>query len=131
MPPWIFYLIRNKNKTYAGVSPYPERRLRQHNGVICGGAKYTTSAGPGWEHVCLVEGFQTKQQALQFEWAVKHCAPRNKGGIHARFQKLDKILRKVKWTSKACNADTVPLTVKPIGVKMEIGPPMPAYITIL
>ena len=28
---WIFYIISNNNYTYAGVSPDPERRLRQHN----------------------------------------------------------------------------------------------------
>lgn len=110
--PWIFYIIVNKMSTYAGVSPDPVRRLRQHNGEICGGAKYTTSKGPGWKHLCLVSGFQTKQQALQFEWAVKHVAPRNKGGIAQRIQKLFTVLCKEKWTSNAVLANTVPLTVE-------------------
>lgn len=110
--PWLFYIIVNKMSTYAGVSPDPVRRLRQHNGEICGGAKYTTSKGPGWKHVCLVSGFQTKQQALQFEWAVKHVAPRNKGGIAQRIQKLFKVLCKQQWTSKAVMSNTVPLVVE-------------------
>lgn len=110
--PWIFYIIVNKMSTYAGVSPDPVRRLRQHNGEICGGAKYTTSKGPGWRHLCFVSGFQTKQQALQFEWAVKHVAPRNKGGIAQRIQKLFKVLCKDKWTSNAVMANTVPLTLE-------------------
>ena len=58
-----------------------------------------------------MSGFQTKQQALQFEWAVKHVAPRNKGGIAQRIQKLFTVLCKEKWTSKAVEANTVPLTV--------------------
>ena len=28
---WYFYIIKNNNYTYAGVSPDPNRRLRQHN----------------------------------------------------------------------------------------------------
>ena len=61
---WSFYIIFNKNSTYAGVSPDPVRRLRQHNGEIKGGAKYTTSKGEGWKHFCLVSGFQDKIQAM-------------------------------------------------------------------
>lgn len=108
---WIFYIISNNNYTYAGVSPNPERRLRQHNGEISGGAKYTTSKGKGWKHVCLVEGFRNKIEALQFEWAVKHVPPRNAGGLTNRIKKLYILLQKEKWTSKSPNANEVPLTI--------------------
>ena len=77
---WVFYIIHNRGATYAGVSPDPVRRLRQHNGEIVGGAKYTTGKGAGWEHICLVSGFQDKIQSMQFEWAVKHVAPRKGAG---------------------------------------------------
>ena len=43
---WYFYIIKNKNCTYAGVSPDPVQRLRKHNGEIKGGAKYTRANGP-------------------------------------------------------------------------------------
>ena len=110
--PWIFYIIENRGCTYAGVSPDPVRRLRQHNGEIKGGAKYTTSKGPGWTHVCLVEGFRTKIEALQFEWAVKHVPPRNAGGVANRIKKLYVICAKERWTSKAPNARDIPLTIR-------------------
>jgi predicted GIY-YIG superfamily endonuclease len=110
--PWIFYIIENKGCTYAGVSPTPVQRLRKHNGEISGGAKYTLSKGSGWRHVVLVHGFQTKQQALQFEWAVKHVAPRNAGGLQARLEKLYKVLSSAHWTSKAPAAATVPLKLE-------------------
>ena len=109
---WIFYLIRNGNSTYAGVSPTPELRLRKHNGEIKGGAKYTLSKGPGWSHICLISGFQDKIQALQFEWAVKHIPPRNVGGLEARLMKLNLLLQKERWTMKAPLAATVPLTIE-------------------
>jgi len=109
---WSFYIIQNKNATYAGVSPDPVKRLKKHNGEISGGAKYTLSRGPGWKHVCLVHGFQSKIQALQFEWAVKHEPPRNSGGIVARIIKLYKVLNKPNWTSKSPDASTVYLTLE-------------------
>lgn len=109
---WVFYLIQNKTHTYAGVSPTPEKRLRQHNGEICGGAKYTTSCGPGWTHRCIVKGFQNKIQAMQFEWAVKHEPPRNLGGIDARMEKMVKVLLKNKWTSKSPDSSLIDLTIE-------------------
>ena len=107
---WQFYLIANDGCTYAGVSPDPTRRLRQHNGEIKGGAKYTTSKGPGWRHLCLIKGF-SKIQALQFEWAVKHYPPRDAGGIINRLKKLICVINKPKWTSKSPDSFTVPLTI--------------------
>ena len=109
---WVFYIIVNRGATYAGVSPDPERRLRKHNGELSGGAKYTRSKGPGWKHVCLVSGFQTKIQALQFEWAVKHCAPKNVGGINSRIKKLYEVLKRDKWTSRSPLSCDVPLVLK-------------------
>lgn len=110
--PWIFYIIKNGGSTYAGVSPDPVRRLRQHNGEIKGGAKYTLSRGPGWEHICFVKGFQNKIQTLQFEWASKHVPPRNAGGIENRIKKLYQLLNRDFWTSKSPEAWTVPLTIE-------------------
>ena len=127
---WQFYLIANNGCTYAGVSPDPVRRLRQHNGEIKGGAKYTTSKGPGWRHLCLLSGF-TKIQALQFEWAVKHCPPRDAGGIINRLKKLIFVINKEKWTSKSPESSTVPLTITWLE-KHNIGEySLPDYVTEL
>jgi len=122
---WKFYIIYHTGcgATYAGVSPDPVRRLRMHNGEICGGAKYTTSKGPGWVHVCLVSGFPTKQNSMQFEWAIKHVAPRNVGGLESRLRKLGILFRKEQWTSKSPMADSVPLEIEWRGV--AIGTLMP------
>ena len=111
--PWQFYIVYHLGckATYAGVSPDPERRLRMHNGEICGGAKYTTSKGAGWVHICLIKGFPTKQNAMQFEWAIKHVPPRNVGGLESRLRKLGILLRKERWTSKSPLACEVPLEI--------------------
>ena len=110
--PWFFYLIQNENFTYAGVSPNPTRRLRQHNQEIKGGAKYTTSKSPAWQHICIISGFRNKIEAMQFEWAVKHVQPRNLGGVNNRIKKLYKLLNYDKWTSKSPNACDVNLNIK-------------------
>ena len=129
MSDWQLYIIENKGCTYVGVSPDPIRRLRQHNGEIKGGAKYTTSKGPGWEHICLISGFQDKIQAMQFEWAVKHVQPRNAGGIINRLKKLCVVLNKNKWTSKAPHACGIPLIIK-WKKKYDFGEySLPVYIT--
>jgi predicted GIY-YIG superfamily endonuclease len=58
-------------RTYIGATVDLERRLRQHNGELKGGAR-RTSARPGeWYRVCYVRGFTTWRAALQFEWRWK------------------------------------------------------------
>jgi len=109
---WSFYIVINNGFTYAGVSPDPVKRLRKHNGEISGGAKYTASKGPGWKHLCLVHGFPDKITSMQFEWAVKHCPPRNLGGIVSRINKLITTLNKKNWTSKSPPAQNIPLTLQ-------------------
>ena len=109
---WSCYIIENKGFTYVGASNDVHRRLRCHNGEIKGGAKYTTSKGPGWKHICLIHGFPTKIESMQFEWALKHIKPRNAGGMINRIKKLNILLNKTKWTSKAPYAATCPLTLE-------------------
>lgn len=76
---WSCYCLKaTNNKTYIGVSVDIERRLRQHNRELVGGAKYTGSA-EGWRRVCFVHGFPTHRDALQFEWKWKHLSRKAPG----------------------------------------------------
>jgi predicted GIY-YIG superfamily endonuclease len=54
-----------------GFTVNPFKRLRQHNRDLVGGAKRTSKKGP-WDLVCVVSGFVSKRDALQFEWAWQH-----------------------------------------------------------
>ena len=98
---WKFYLIYNNNFSYAGVTPDLERRIKKHNQELAGGAKYTKMVGKGWKYICHVHGFREKTDALKFEWAVKHCAPKKDVGVVNRIIKLIKTLNKERWTSKS------------------------------
>jgi predicted GIY-YIG superfamily endonuclease len=111
MDKWVCYIIKNKNCTYVGVSNDAEKRLRAHNSEIKGGAKYTTSKGPGWKHICIISGFKTKIESMQFEWALKHIPPRNAGGIINRIKKLEILCNKERWTKKSPLAKNTPLTI--------------------
>lgn len=115
----MFYLIENKNCTYAGVSNDPVKRLRKHNGEISGGARYTRSKGCGWKHVCIVEGFPDKIASMQFEWAVKHEKPIQASGIVKRVAKMVSVMNKDKWTSNSLPSINYPLNIVWYGSNKE------------
>lgn len=77
---WMLYLLQNTDneKTYLGVTVDIDRRLKQHNGDLTGGAKYTkANKGNGkWVVKKLVKDL-TKSQAFSFETQIKN--KRNKG----------------------------------------------------
>ena len=55
MTDYIVYLLINTccNNTYIGMTNNKIRRLRQHNGELVGGAKYTTSKAMSTSHAPL------------------------------------------------------------------------------
>ena len=71
---YVYLLVSSDNSTYVGATVDLERRLRQHNKELKGGAHLTgakVDAGQIWERACYVSGFPTWQSALQFEWRWK------------------------------------------------------------
>jgi predicted GIY-YIG superfamily endonuclease len=76
---WVCYLLEStiSNRTYIGATNNFKKRIRQHNGEIKGGAKYTSSNRP-WKPICLVHGFKDNSHALCFEWRVKRKIVNNK-----------------------------------------------------
>mmetsp|Transcript_26981 Transcript_26981/g.40841 ORF Transcript_26981/g.40841 Transcript_26981/m.40841 type:complete len:143 (-) Transcript_26981:479-907(-) len=100
----------SSRRTYVGVTNNLDRRLRQHNGQIVGGAK-ATGVGRPWKCLLTVEGFPTKQSSLQFEWMWKHVGPKKSHGLSARLDKLQGVLQKDRWTQQAPLASSIPLLV--------------------
>ena len=92
MMAYVCYLLRARGAhlTYIGSTNDFNRRLRQHNGDLSGGAKYTTKYTNGWEPMLIVGGFESRTQALKFEWAAKRAENRRTvlSGIRARSNRM-------------------------------------------
>ncbi|KAL7541343.1 hypothetical protein ACHAXR_010828 [Thalassiosira sp. AJA248-18] len=91
------YLLRSADpeyplKTYIGFTTNPQRRLRQHNGELVSGARRTKSGRP-WEYVAVIDGFQDKVTAMQFEWAWQHVG---RSKVFREAVGCDKLARKMK-----------------------------------
>jgi predicted GIY-YIG superfamily endonuclease len=127
---FLCYVIESENKrcTYVGITNNLERRLRQHNGDLAGGAKYTSRDGlRPWSLVMTIHGFRSHQEALQFEWAYHHMkGPR---ALPGRVVKLAKLLQKARWTRSAPEAALVPLTIQ-LYQPLDLGD-TPVHVTVL
>ena len=67
---WSVYLVRCADNTlYCGVTRDLARRLRQHNGEIAGGARYTRARRP--VTLVLARDFPTRSEAQRVEARVK------------------------------------------------------------
>jgi predicted GIY-YIG superfamily endonuclease len=93
---YICYCIQNtaKKKTYVGISNNFQRRLRQHNGEISSGARYTS--GDSWNPVIILSGFINKNQVLRFEFLWKHIKSKliHSFGLQKRIHTLLLLLQK-------------------------------------
>jgi predicted GIY-YIG superfamily endonuclease len=89
---YVCYLLLAKGAylTYIGSTNDFNRRIRQHNGELRGGAKYTTRHANGWEPMLIVGGFGSKSDALKFEWAAKRASNRRTvlSGLRARANRM-------------------------------------------
>lgn len=101
-----YCLVNPQGRTYVGFSTNLDRRLRQHNGELQGGAKYTH--GSTWIRFLSVTGFPTQQAALQFEWAWKYVTRKILGtkAVERRCLALVTLLNKEQSTSKAVPFNT-------------------------
>jgi len=82
------------------------RRLRQHNKEISGGAHATgkkVSQGHTWKRVCYVSGFPDWVSTLQFEWRWKQITRTlaKDAPITRRMKALKKLIGLTQSTSKA------------------------------
>jgi len=74
---YVYLLLSNCGSTYVGATVDLERRLKQHNKELKGGARATgikVEQGYKWTRVVHVSGFPDWQSALQFEWRWKQLS---------------------------------------------------------
>lgn len=77
---WVVYLLRCADHTlYCGITTNLEKRLRQHNGEIKGGAKYTQSRRPC--ELVYHEITENRQTASQREYAIKQLTRTQKEAL--------------------------------------------------
>jgi structure-specific endonuclease subunit SLX1 len=109
-----FLALDNGKNTYIGATVDLDRRLRQHNKEISGGAHATgakVAIGHTWKRVCYVNGFPTWQAALQFEWRWKQLTRQIKESmppIDRRLEALNRLLMLDQSTTKAIPFDQWP-----------------------
>ena len=104
---FVYLLVSSDGATYVGATVDLDRRLRQHNKEIKGGAHATgtkVSKGETWELALHVEGFPDWQAALQFEWRFKQLSrkfPKQMYPLERRIKALKMLLDLDQSTSKA------------------------------
>lgn len=66
---WVYFLCCSDNSIYTGITTDLNRRLRQHNGELVGGARYTSARRP----VDLVYATQsdTRSSASALEYKLR------------------------------------------------------------
>jgi structure-specific endonuclease subunit SLX1 len=113
----VVYLLCSEERplrTYVGYSNNPQRRLRQHNGLLSGGARYTRVGRP-WRHALIVSGFRNRSEALRFEfmWKALGRLPRNRRrrGLGGRADALLDLVSRPRWTRVSPPSSEIPLTL--------------------
>ena len=93
----VYLLINTSNNcTYIGCTNNMTRRIRQHNGEICGGAKYTrNNKGDGnWMYHGIISDLD-KHTALSIEKKIQIKSRKTKGNtpLIRRINAIDNILQ--------------------------------------
>tara|TARA_Y100000816_G_scaffold292145_1_gene286054 strand:+ start:174 stop:605 length:432 start_codon:yes stop_codon:yes gene_type:complete len=114
---FVYFLLCSDNSTYIGATIDLDRRLRQHNKIIKGGATATgikVDKGHTWKRVCYVSGFPNWNSTLQFEWRWKQISrklDKKMIPLERRLLALNQLLSLEQSTSKAIpysNWDDIP-----------------------
>ena len=104
---YVYILESSDHATYVGATVDLDRRLRQHNKEIKGGAHATSVRvvkGETWTRVCYISGFPDWPAALQFEWRLKQLSrklPSRMFPLERRKKALEQLLLLERSTTKA------------------------------
>ena len=102
---WYCYILKNDSgKSYNGSTNNMIRRLRQHNGELKGGAKFTRMHKKSdWKVYFLMTGFCDHSNCLQAEWKIKYPnnirpRPNIYNGYEGRIKGVNEVLKLNRWT---------------------------------
>jgi|TARA_B100000787_G_scaffold53811_1_gene39004 predicted GIY-YIG superfamily endonuclease len=107
---FVYFIEATNGRTYIGATVDLNKRIRQHNCEIKGGAMATSrevNKGESWKYICYIENCPSWNAALQCEWRWKYISRQiqktnpNQTPKEKRLEALDKLLKLDKPTSKA------------------------------
>ena len=107
---FVYFIQSTNGSTYIGATVDLDKRIRQHNKEIKGGATATSmkvQRGEVWTYVCHIENFPTWNEALKFEWRWKQISRQiqkskpTKQPIERRLEALTTLLAMDKPTTRA------------------------------
>jgi structure-specific endonuclease subunit SLX1 len=104
---YVYLLISSSGSSYVGATVDLNKRLRQHNKEIKGGAHATSikvENGETWTRAAHVSNFPSWQAALQFEWRWKQLSRKISPKLlplERRLNALKELLSLERPTSKA------------------------------
>jgi predicted GIY-YIG superfamily endonuclease len=122
---FVYFIESTKGSTYIGATVNLDKRIRQHNKEITGGAKLTSNKvikGEIWQYICFVENFPTYNEALKFEWRWKQISRQ----IQKKNPKLSP--REKRLTALTQLLDLTQSTSKAIPYEKWENPPKVVYI---
>ena len=95
----VVYCLTTGAQTYVGATKNIRRRLRQHNGEIKGGAKYTSRFAGRWRVLFYCTGFTSWKECLSFEWHLKHVRKYKRGENpeKRRWNNVATMLQRPRW----------------------------------
>jgi predicted GIY-YIG superfamily endonuclease len=112
---YCYMLYTEEGQTYIGATVDPDRRLRQHNKEISGGARATgirVEQGLSWKRACYISNIPEWRSALQIEWRWKQLGRTQckhiKNPIQRRLHSLKKLLSLEKPTEKGVPYEAYP-----------------------
>ena len=93
-----------KKKIYFGYTVNPERRLKQHNGLLVGGAKHTKKNRP-WRMLFYISGFDSEHSALQYEYMVNKLLGKKKTkSVKPAIEIINSVLDRPNWCRNSVNS---------------------------
>lgn len=104
---FVYLLVSTSGATYVGATIDLDRRLKQHNKELAGGAHATgvkVKQGENWTRAAHVSGFPDWQAALQFEWRWKQISRKlsfKMNPLERRVKALKTLVELPQSTSKA------------------------------
>ena len=107
---FVYFIQSTNGSTYIGATVNLDKRIRQHNKEIKGGATATSikvEDGQVWSYICYVENFPSWNEALKFEWRLKQISRQIQKSkpaqipIERRLEALKTLLSLDRPTSKA------------------------------